>query len=251
MENAPSSAPNVSSFALRATNVFTSPGELYSEVSLAPVQTTSWLVPFILGILIALMFTVALYNNVSLRQEIFDAQTKEMQKQVDEGKITQEQFDTMTEGMQSVGPMMFILIGGISASFMLSVIFFLVPLVLWLAAKFILGYTGNYKKMLEAFGLASLIGALGAIITLLLMYVFNTMQASPGAGLLVMGSYDKANFGHNFLAALNVFTLWETGVIGIAMAKLSGKSTGLAMAVSFGLWLIWTLIASALGWGMR
>jgi hypothetical protein len=251
MENVTAPAPSVSSFAVRATNVFASPGELYSEVALAPVQSSSWLIPYLLGIVIALIFTFALYNNVALRQEIFDAQAKEMQKQLDAGQLTQEQYDQATERMQSVGPMMFILFGGISAAFMISVIFFLVPLILWLAAKFILKYNGNYKKILETFGLASLIGAVGAIVTLLMMYMFNTMQATPGAGLLVLGSFDRENFGHNFLASLNIFTLWESAVIGIGLAKLSGKSTGMSMGVVFGLWLIWVLISSSLGWGGR
>jgi hypothetical protein len=50
---------------------------------------------------------------------------------------------------------------------------------------------------------------------------------------------------------LNIFTLWESAVIGIGLAKLSGKSTGMSMGVVFGLWLIWVLISSSLGWGGR
>src|SRR5437667_12710140 len=70
------------SFLTRATNVFASPGELYGELGSNPPQTASWLIPFIFSLILALVFTFALYNNPSLRQEIYDMQSRGMQKAV-------------------------------------------------------------------------------------------------------------------------------------------------------------------------
>lgn len=44
-------ATQTSSLMDRITNVFTSPSELFDEVAVSQVQTSSWLVPLILSIL--------------------------------------------------------------------------------------------------------------------------------------------------------------------------------------------------------
>jgi hypothetical protein len=241
----------VSSFMTRATNVFMSPGELYTEVAQAPPQTTSWLLPFILSIVMALVITISLFNNPTLRQQIYDMQEKGMKKAVAEGKMTQEQADRASEAMESSGPVMFIAIGGTSAVFIVAAIYFGVALLLWLAGKFIMQMPGGYKKMLEVFGLASLVGVLGSIITLLLMNLMNSFYASPSAAVAVLDSFDVTNKSHRLLSSLNIFTLWETAIVGIGMSKVSNKSLGTGMGITFGLWAVWTVLSVLFGWGMR
>ena len=244
------SAP-ASSFLTRATNVFMSPGELYAEVAQASPQTTSWLVPLVLSIIIALVITVSLYNNPTLRQQIYDMQEQGMKKAVAEGKMTQEQMDRASEAMESSGPVMFIAIGGVSSVVIMAVVFFGVSLLLWLAGKYMMAMPGGYKKMLEVFGLASLIGVLGAIVTILLMNVMNSFYASPSGALLVLDSFNHENKMHRLLTSLNIFTIWETALIGLGMSKVSGKSVGTGMGISFGLWGVWTILAVLFGWGIR
>ncbi len=239
---------SVSSFMTRAVNVFASPSELYTEVAAAPPQTSSWLLPFLAGLALALIFTFSLYSNMSLREQIYDMQTQGMQKAVEQGKMTQEQFDQMKDRMESSGPLMFMLIGGGSAVVIITIIFFLVPLVLWLATKFGLKSALTYNKMLEIFGLSSLIGFLGSIVALIMMNLLNSMHGTPSGALLVMNSYDRTNFVHNLLSSINVFTIWQLGIIGIGIAKVSNKSSGTAIGIVFALWLVWVIAASALGW---
>ena len=250
-ENTVAASAPVSSFMTRATNVFMSPGELYAEVAQAPPQTTSWLLPFMLSIVMALVITVALFNNPTLRQQIYDMQEKGMKKAVAEGKMTQENADRASEAMESSGPVMFIAIGGTSAVFIVAAIFFGVSLLLWLAGKYMMAMPGGYKKMLEVFGLASLIGVLGSIITLLLMNVMNSFYASPSGALLVLDSFDSANKMHRLLSSLNIFTVWEMAIVGLGMSRISGKSVGTGMGISLGLWAVWTVCSVLFGWGMR
>ena len=235
----------------RATNVFTSPGELFAEVAQAKTQTSSWLLPLLLSIILAIVFTFSLYNNPTLRQQIYDMQMRGMEKAVAEGKMSQDRADTIRDQMESSGPMMFMLIGGGGASIGIAIMFFGATLLLWLVVKFGMKASAGYGKMLEVFGLASLISALGSIVTLIMMNLFNTMYATPGASLLIMGSFDPTNTSHRLLASLNIFTIWQTAYIGIGMAKLSGKSTGVGMGVAFGLWVLWAVGSSVLGFGMR
>lgn len=240
---------SVSSFMARAAGVFTSPGEVFKEVATAPVQTSSWLLPFIFSLLVAVLFTYALFNNSSLRQQILEPQQQKMQKQVEEGKMTQEQFDRASTFMES--PTMFFAFGVIGSVVFISLATFGAPLVIWLAVKLLLKSPVSYKKMLELYGLTCLIGILGAIITLLLMHLFDSVHASLGGSLLVMHGFDQDNMGHKLLASLGVFSLWQTALVGLGVASVSGKPVKTGMGLAFGLWAVWVILSSLLGWGVR
>ena len=244
-------SPTVSPFMSRVTDIFTAPGDVYAEVAEAPVQTSSWVLPWIISLLLAIGFTCALYNNTTLRQQIYDMQERGMKKAVAEGKMTQERYDQISENMESSGPVMFMFIGAGSQIVIISVAVFGVTLVFWLVAKFGLKFSGSYAKMLEVYGLAMLIGILGAIITLLMMNLFDTFYAAPSASMAVLGSFDPTNKLHRLLASLNVFTLWQVAVLGIGTAKVTRKSIGTGMSIAFGLWAVWAILSSLLGWGMR
>ena len=236
----------VSSFGARAMGVLTSPGDLFSEVASAPVQTSSWLLPYLITLLVAAVVTYSLSSTPSLRQQILEPQQQQMQKQLDEGKMTQQQFDQAVAMMES--PVMFFVISfGISA-IIVTVALFGIPLALWLTAKLALKSPASYQKMLEVYGLTSLVGALSAVITLLLWHVFDSVHASLGGSLLVMNNFDKENLGHELLASVTVFGLWETALLGQGMAKVSGKSASTGMGIAFGLLAVWVIVSSLLGW---
>ncbi|MBI4548081.1 MAG: YIP1 family protein [Ignavibacteriae bacterium] len=237
------------SFMTRATNVFASPGELYDEVSSTPVKTTSWLLPYLLSILLGILSTIAIANNQSLRDQILGPQRQEIQKKVDEGKMTQEQMERASEFMESSTMFMTFGIGG--SIVVGTVAIFGIPLVLWLISKGMMKAIVGYKKVLEVYGLATLIGLVGSIVTLLLMHILDNAHASLGGSLLVMSSYDRSNLAHNLLSSLNAFTLWQTAIVGLGLAKVSNKPTGPVIGLVFGLWILWTVATSLLGWGWR
>jgi hypothetical protein len=243
--------PQISSFFSRVTNVFASPGELYGEVAVTPVQRSSWLIPLLCSLLLAIVFTYALYNNPALRQQIYEIQERAMKEQVTAGKMTSEQYEQITNGMESSGATMFMLIGGTGAALTLTAMFFGISLLLWLLIRFALKSSAGYTKILEVYGLASFIGILGTIITLLTMTLFNSMYATPSGALLVLGTFDPTRFADRLLSSLNVFTIWQVVVLGFGMAAVAGKSRGTAMGMVFGLWVVWVLLSSAMGWGMR
>ena len=239
--------PKVSSFMERATDIFSAPGKLYSEVSASPVQSSSWVLPYIFSMIVAVVFTIALFSNQSLRDQMMEPQRQQIQQRVEKGEMTQEQADRTEEFMGSSS--MTMIFGTVGAVVVVTISVFGIPLILWLVVKFALKSTAGYKKMLEVYGLSTLIGVLSAIITLIMMHLFDSVRATPGASLLLMNSFDHHNFAHKVIASLNILTLWQTAVVGIGMAKVSNKSTGTGMGFAFGLWLIYMLIASAAGWG--
>jgi hypothetical protein len=173
-----------------------------------------------------------------------------MKKSVAAGKMTQEQFDRASEMMESGGGTLFMVIGSVGAGVSMVVIFFGGSLVLWLAARFGLKFAGTYKKILEVFGLTWFIGILGSVITLIMMNYFGSMYAIPAPSALI-SSLDTSGYGYRLLSSLNVFTMWQVIVLGIGIAKVSGKSNGTGMSVAIGCWLLFILLAVALGWGMK
>lgn len=240
-------APVVSSFMTRATNVFMSPSELFSEVAATPVQSSSWVIPFIVSLLLAIVSTYAVYNNATLRQQIYAMQEKGMHKAVADGKMTQEQMDRASEQMENSGPVMFMIFGAGFQFVATCAMLFLGSLLFWIGAKVVMKFSGSYGKVLEVVGLASCIAILGTIITIMLMNLMNSMTATPGGGLLLGESFDPLNKGHKLLAALNLFTLWEMGLIGLGLAKISGKLIGQGLMIAFGLWALWTIGLSMIG----
>jgi hypothetical protein len=247
-ENPVPQTVEVSSFMTRAANVFMSPGELYAEIAAAPVQSSSWVIPFIISLLVGVLMTVALFSNASLRDQALEGQREEIQKQVEEGKMTQEQAD-QAESMMS--PTMFMVFGTVGVVFFVTGTMFLIPLLLFAVVKIAFKHAGNYKKILETYAIATLIGALGGIVALLMMYSMDSMLAQPSPAFFLRDSFERQNFVHNALASCNVFTIWEVAVVGLGLSKLTGRSTGAGMAVTFGLWVCWVLVSASFGWGAR
>ncbi len=240
--------PEPSSFLTRAANVFSAPTDLYDEVSKMPPQNASWLIPLFLALILGVVASIAIFSNPDLKSQIKAQQQEEMQKKISEGQMTQEQADKAGQFMDSS---FVVIISSAAIAIFIAGGFFVIPLVLWLAARSALGFQGRYLKMLELFGLASIIGAFGTIVTLLLMNYFGVLAATPSGSLFIMHAYDRHSTVHNLLAELNIFTLWQVAVIGLGLAKVSGKPIGQGIGLTFGLWAVWAIFAAFMGWGLR
>ncbi|HUN66085.1 MAG TPA: hypothetical protein VMW43_08270 [Bacteroidota bacterium] len=239
------------SFMTRAVNVFTAPGELFSEISVAPPRTSSWLIPYILMLVMAVLATYAILSNPALRQQIFDIQERAMKEKVASGQLTQQQFDQISSSMESSGPVLFLIFGAGGQILLVSATLFGLPLLLMLITRLGLKTPVGYGKLLESFGLTTLIGLLGTIITILLMNLLNTIYATPGPVLAFLGSYDPLKTGDRLIGSVNIFTLWETGVLGIAVSRLTGKSAGTGLGLMYLLWALWVVLVALTGFGMK
>jgi magnesium-transporting ATPase (P-type) len=228
------------------TEVFSSPGEMFQKVKNTAPAPKLWVIPLITSLLIGIVFSVVLFTNETLKMELRETQSKAMQKLVDEGKMTQEQADQAESRMESMGTM-FLIIAIITIIVFLAVYYFGGALFIWLADKTILKSTAGYGKHLELYGISSWIGVLGSIITIIMVIGLGTMKATPSAALAVLSSYDPMSTLHKYLSALNVFSIWQTLVIGIGMSRFSDKPAGKSIAVAVILWIIWVLVSVNLG----
>lgn len=222
-------------------NVFSSPGEAFLGLRESESRATLWLIPLILLIVLASVSSTIMFTNETLKGQILESRDRAVQKQVDEGKMTQEQADQAKSQMENMGGM-FIAIGIVGSIVVLSVMMFGAGLALWLVDKLALKSTAGYGKHLELYGISSWIGLFGGVVTLLMIVGLNTLYASPSAALAVYSSFDPMNTTHKILAAINIFSIWQAIVLGIGISKLSDKPSSTGIGVVMGLWVIWVLI---------
>jgi len=242
--------PSAPSLGTTFMGVFTSPSEVFQSLKGTASAPLLWVIPLIVTIVLGIAITVTMFTNETLHSQIIDTQRQAMEKRVDEGKMSRETADQAINRMESGGSGLFIAIGSVSVVVMICLFFFLGALFLWLANKTLFKSTAGYGKYLELYGIASWIGALGAIISLLMMVGLGSLYAHPSGALLVMSNYDTANHLHKLLNALNIFSIWQTAVVGIGLAKFSEKSIGTGIGVAFVLWAVWVAIQVFLGFGM-
>ena len=221
-------------------NVLAAPGEVFAGIKATPPSVANWLVPVLIFAVIGTISVCIMFAQPAIQQTVRDQQVKALDKQVQQGKITQAQEDQALQMLAIVGSISIVIYGFASI--------FGWALVLWLAGRWLLKTQFDYRKALEVAGLSSIISALGMVITTLLAVILGRLYAGPSLALLV-GDFDPTNRGHLLLGAVNGINLWHAGVLAIGLAKLSGKPTVKTATVVFGFWVLIELLLIGIGLG--
>ncbi len=229
----------------KLVNVYAAPGELYENVRQTPPTHSSWVVPLTLVILVTILMTFIVQTNPSLTQQYKDIVQKQMEKVVEQGNITQEQAD---QQLESFGPgSTFFAIASLVGPILFWVArLFALALVFWLLGRSVMSARAPFMKVVEVVGLTYFISILAAIATTALMFVTDSITATPSLGLTV-SPFDIENKVHLALAALNVFTIWVLVVISIGLAKLFQRDFLKVLVLVFALWVIWTVFSVLTG----
>ncbi|HUI64653.1 MAG TPA: YIP1 family protein [Bacteroidota bacterium] len=251
MNDAPLSAPPTDavkpmSLTDKIVGVLASPGELFDNVRLTPKTTSNWLVPTLILVLVGVLMSTLVLTNASLYDQykhMADQQVeKSLQKQIAEGKITQQQADQAHEQMAAYGSIGIYIQrygGAILGPF---IALFLVSLLYWLLGKGVMKATAPYMKVAEVVGLTFFIGVIESIVTTMLSIGLNNAFASPSLALTI-SDFSIDNKMHLLAASMNVFTFWSLAVISIGLSRLFQKDFPKVAVLVFALWLLWTLFA--------
>jgi Yip1-like protein len=238
-----------SSLASRLLNVFAAPGDVFEEIRTSTPSTANWLVPLLLTCLVGVGYVFAVFSQESILQSMREAQEKAMQKQVEAGKLTQQQAEQRLEiAQQFAGPTLIKVFGSVGVVVVNLVMLFFVALVVWLVGKLVFKGGFSYLKAMEVAGLAGTVNILGGIVAMLLAVVMGNMAMTPGPVLLVH-EFDPANKLHVFLSQLNVFMVWYIALLSLGLAKLCRVAFGKA---AIWLYCVWAALVSAIvlpGWG--
>ena len=229
------------------TNVFVAPAEVFDEVKASPPTPANWIGPTVIAIIAGVIYTMVVFSQPGVLQNMRDAQDKKMQEMVATGKLTQAQADQtnqMTEKIMTPANIKAIII--LVVVVVNPVSLFLIAGIMWLLGRYVLHGNFEYMKAVEVAGLTAMISALGAIVSMLVAVIYANPAMTPSLVLLV-SHFDPQNKVHLLLSALNVMNLWYLGVVALGLARLSRASFWKAAVWSYGLWYgIWALFALGL-----
>ncbi|GJQ20079.1 MAG: hypothetical protein HBSIN02_04340 [Bacteroidia bacterium] len=243
----PETAASPDSMGTRIANVFASPSEAFQGLDTNPPRSLHWVIPFILILALGVFSVYLIFSTESLRDQIYDLQARQFEKAVAEGQMTQQQADQIRDRMEQTGLGLFMVFGAIPIVLFTAAYFFLGALFLWLASKIVFKTQLKYGKYLEMYGLASWIGVLGSLVTLVMFLGLNSIFATPSLGLLYLDSFDPTNTMHKLAGAFNVFSVWQAVVIGMGLSAFSRQPSGKGIAVALVLWAIWLAVGVPLG----
>jgi hypothetical protein len=234
------------SFADKVTGIFVSPGKTLASVSKFLPKSSDWLIPLIIMIIVAMGSTLLYQSNESMKAQMLTKQSeafqKNLQEEVDKGKITSEEADTklrsMAENMQKYGSLqlVFSIIGIIIGTF---IFFLLASLVFFLISKFALKGEGNFNSALSAYGFAYYIVIIQSLLGIIISMATNKLFF--GLSLANFVTSDIVGFKHFLLSKLDPFTIWFYIVLGISYAKMFKSENSTKYIISF--LLVWVVIS--------
>jgi len=228
--------PPTTSLAARLLNVFATPGEVFEEVRISPVNHANWLVPVLLAAIVGAISAVIIFSQPAILQQIHEQQAKMFDQSVKAGKMTQADADKAVAMAEKFsGPTVLKISGSVAAVFGSCARVFWWALVLWLLGLWFLKVKFSYLKAVEVAGLASMITILGGIVALLLTVNFGK-ETSPSLALAV-NDFNPKNPLHLLFAAANLFSFWTIGVMSVGLARLAGVRFPRAMVLVAGYWL--------------
>jgi hypothetical protein len=231
-EAAASQTPRTS-LAGRLFNVLAAPGEVFAEVKTGPPRAANWLVPTLLLILAGWLGVWLIYSQAAFRQQQDEAKLKVLQRLVEKGKLTKEQFEQAQQGSGGGSAAGYIL-GPAAGVLGLSLASpFWGAFLIWLIGAKIHRGGYSYGKALEVAGLANMVAVLGAVVRTLMILAMGNLQVGPTPALFIR-DFDPFNLTHTALGMLDVFGLWVCAVRASGMARLGN--------LAFGLCLTWLLL---------
>ncbi len=229
-------------------NVFAAPGDVFEELKTAESSVANWLVPILIVTLATIASFMVVLSQPTVKQQIVEMQERAIDQRVAAGKMKPEQASRAKEVLENLPPWVMQLFGiaqGVIAGFAGA---FWWALVLWLLSKVAFKSQVGFLKALEASGLTMMIFALSVVITTLLVVVLGNLMARPALSVF-LNEFDATSKVHLLLGSVNLFYLWSTAVLALALSKLSNVPFGKAAAWFFACWAVSRVLFVGIGLG--
>jgi hypothetical protein len=234
---------NEMSFSDKFVGILSSPSEIYQQISTMEPKNSNWGLPVVFTLIMMLIYMFVVFNQAPIQDQMQDSQLKEMQKQVADGKMTQEEMDRAVGFMPKPGSPIWMIFGSVGIAIFVFASLFGFSLVYWIVGKFAFKSVVPYMKVCEVYGLSMYIAAVSSLIGMVFVVSMGSIYAGANLAMLV-GEVDPVNKTHMFLSSINLFTLWQYVVIGIGFSKVWSVSSVKGILVGVGVWLMWTVLFS-------
>ena len=221
--------------------VLTEPTATFDHIRAAGTRTSDWLVPVLIVAAILGIATMVRFSNPETAAQMSQQQEQAMQKQVDDGKMTQEQADETLETIGNVTK----IAAPIGAFISYIAIFFLLCLVYWVLVRFLMKGDAGYSQMMSVVGLAGFIGGIDQLLSLLLLVVTGNAFANLSPALFMSGGMESTLF--RSMMVLAPVSIWAQYVVGIGFSRIANLSLMKGMIASFIVWLLFVLFSIVAG----
>lgn len=215
--------------AAKLLDMLASPSDVFEEVIGAPPRVVNWLVPTLFASFAGLVLLAATSNKEHTAAVIAGM--------VEAGKLSATQAQSASGNWQGVASLVTCLgafIGNLWSAFLL-----------WFIGLALLKTRFSYLKAVEVVALTSVITALGAVVTALLVAASGDVAARPALSLFVRHLAPGTRV-FLMLDTLNLFHLWATTVLALGLARLSGVSFKEAAFWVFGYWVVTRIVVLTL-----
>lgn len=211
----------------RVVQLFVSPAKLFDGLRERPAWLGALGLLVVLGGVAAYLFPTELMEQAMLAQAPPDA--------------TAEQLEQIEQMAQSTAwtKYLVVLFWPIAAA--------VIPGLLITIYNFALGGTASYRQLFASSAHALLIPAIGGLVTLPLILQTGDIQTALALHLLVPG-IETDTFLFRLLQGLNVFGLWCSVVLGVAVSRIYPERTaGNAVMVVLGAYVVFKALAALAG----
>jgi hypothetical protein len=218
----------------RIFGIFYRPGEVYQNLSEKP----DWIVPFILVMIVSLIFVSITYPRFMLPDQVEIARDR-----LQDAGLSEEQIEARIEAMTGTA-------GKVSGP--LVAIFAMCFLLFGRAGIFLgifslIGGKSSYKNSLAVVSYAMLIHVLDAIVKGILMFIKQSSFVYTSLALLMPGGNPLTSKPFQLLARFDIFTIWELSLLSIGFAIMNKLSIKKSAGIIFGIWIIWIVLSVLLG----
>jgi hypothetical protein len=235
------------------TGVITGPGDTFDTI-VNTAKKTYWVIPIIITVIVSIIVTFLFFRDEQLISGLMDKQKagleKRMEEQVKNGKMSSEQAKVAVEQAEKyMDPksVFFQVIGFGGAIVTPFIMLFVLSLVYLIILK-IMKSEFDFVNILNVVGLSMLISTIGSVIGLVLSIIIGEVSSLSLA--LVLKESMVGEKLHEFFLKVDVFTIWFYIAVAIGLSKVARISGGKAYGIVFGIWVVWLIITSSLGFIM-
>jgi Yip1 domain len=232
------------SLGLRFVNLFVAPSEVFEYLAKSPANPLNWALPLLLNCIAIVAFTMIAFSIPAVMQEAREAQSRQLDKLVADGKITAEQRTQQVEAMEKFSTFV-PLFGSLAGAVVMVMFAFVVGALVWLVSNKALGAATEFSKAMEISGLAGLVSVPGTVVKLALVMLRGSLNVGLNPGLLFPDIPGGSPLS-TALAGIDFFILWTVVLLAVGTGKITRRGFSATLPWFGGIWFGFMVLV--VGW---
>ena len=218
----------------RAIRVLFAPAQVFTELERKP----EWLVPIIICVLVAILSSIILIPSVILPHQ---------RELLEERGLTEEQMEAARPWLEGGRTMIIAVVTSVVGT---PIVLLIVAGVFHLVCGLLLGGQANFVRTFSVASFAWMVSLPESIVKVPLALASKSAEVQTSLGLL-MARDPAAGFGYrfvqSFLAHIDIFSVWKVLLLAIGVSVMFRFTRQKSYYVAGGIWVVYILLASALG----